>query len=256
MARLKNKVAIITGAAGGMGLSTAQLFFQEGAKVVLTDVQEDLLQKEASAISGGNDVLPIVLDVSSSENWKQVVEKTIEAYGKIDILVNNAGIFTGKGILEAGESDWDKVMSINTTGVFLGMKEVIPHMQKNGGGSIVNISSIGAFIGGRHSDAGDAAYSASKGAVRSVSKHAAKEFGKDNIRVNTIHPGPIYTPIMEKIGITLEAAKETHKNAVVLPQAVGGPEDIGYGVLYLASDESKFVTGEELIIDGGVVATR
>ncbi|WP_456307201.1 SDR family oxidoreductase [Myroides odoratimimus] len=104
--------------------------------------------------------------------------------------------------------------------------------------------------------AGDAAYSASKGAVRSVSKHAAKEFGKDNIRVNTIHPGPIYTPIMEKIGITLEAAKETHKNAVVLPQAVGGPEDIGYGVLYLASDESKFVTGEELIIDGGIVATR
>ncbi|KQT20863.1 short-chain dehydrogenase [Chryseobacterium sp. Leaf404] len=256
MARLENKVAIITGAAGGMGLSTAKLFFQEGAKVVMTDVQEDLLTKEANAISEGNNVLPIVLDVSSSENWKQVVEKTMETYGKIDILVNNAGIHIAKGILEADISDWDKVMSINTTGVFLGMKEVIPHMQNNGGGSIVNISSIGAFAGGDHSDAGGAAYSASKGAVRSLSKHVAKYFGKDNIRVNSIHPGPIYTPIMEKVGITIEASKETHKNVVVLPQIVGGPEDIGYGVLYLASDESKFVTGEELIIDGGIVATR
>jgi len=256
MARLENKVAIITGAAGGMGLSTAKLFFQEGAKVVMTDVQEDLLKKEASVISEGNDVLPIVLDVSSSESWKMVVEKTIETFGKVDILVNNAGIHIAKGILDAEVGDWDKVMSINTTGVFLGMKEVIPYMQKNNGGSVVNISSIAAIVGGDQADGGGAAYSASKGAVRSLSKHVAKNFAKDNIRVNTIHPGPVFTPIMEKSGVTLEVAKEAYKNTVALPQAVGEPEDIAYGVLYLASDESKFVTGEELIIDGGVVATR
>lgn len=248
MERLKNKVAIITGAAGGMGLATAQLFAQESAKVVATDVQLEVIEEEMSKIKG--DVLALKLDVSSKENWKKVVEKTIEKYGKIDILVNNAGIHIAKGILEAEIEDWNKVMAINTTGVFLGMKEVIPHMQNNAKGSIINISSIAAIIGGM-GDGGGAAYSASKGAVRSLTKHAAQNFAKDQIRVNSIHPGGIYTPMMEKMGITREQASSTYKDYTPIPPHVGDPNDIAYGVLYLASDESKYVTGEELIIDGG-----
>lgn len=248
MKRLENKVAIITGAAGGMGLATAKLFAQEGAKVVGADVQLELLEKEFKTIDG--EVLALKLDVSAAEDWKKVVDKTIEKYGKLDILVNNAGIHIAKGILETEDKDWDKVMDINITGVFYGMKEAIPHMQKNGKGSIVNISSIAAIVGG-NSDGGGAAYSASKGAVRSITKHAAQNFAKDNIRVNSIHPGSVFTPLMEKSGLTLEKASEVYKDLTSLPPHVGQPDDIGYGVLYLASDESKFVTGEELIIDGG-----
>jgi NAD(P)-dependent dehydrogenase (short-subunit alcohol dehydrogenase family) len=255
MSRLLGKVAIITGAAGGMGLGDAQLFAKEGAKVVAADLQFDLLQKEVKAINeSGGDALAIELDVSSPEGWKRVVNKTIEKYGKVDILVNNAGIHVAKGILEAEIDDWNKLMAINTTSVFLGMKEVIPHMQKNGGGSIINISSIAAMVGGA-ADGGGAAYSASKGAVRSLTKHAAQNFAKDKIRVNSIHPGAIYTPMMVKAGIlTYEAAQETFKNNFPLPPYAGEPKDIAYGVLYLASDESRYVTGEELVIDGGFLS--
>ncbi|MCE5208853.1 MAG: glucose 1-dehydrogenase [Chloroflexi bacterium] len=253
MFRLSGKVAIITGAAGGMGLASAKLFAKEGAKVVATDIQFDLLQKEVNAINkSGGDVLALELDVTSPEGWKSVVEKTIKKYGKVDILVNNAGIHIAKGILEAAVDDWNKVIAINTTSVFLGMKEVIPHMQKNGGGSIINISSIAALVGGA-SDGGGAAYSASKGAVRSLTKHAAQNFAKDKIRVNSIHPGAIYTPMMEKSGLSREAAIDLLKSDYPLPPHVGEADDIAYGVLYLASDESRFVTGEELVIDGGFV---
>jgi len=252
--RFSGKVAIVTGAAGGIGLACAQLMVKAGAKVTATDVQLELLQKEVSAIkdSGGEDIIAMELDVRSPESWKAVVDKTIQKFGKIDILVNNAGIHIAKGILESEVEDWDKVMAINTTGVFLGMKSVIPYMQKNGQGSIINISSIAALVGGA-SDGGGAAYSASKGAVRSLTKHAAQNFAKDKIRVNSIHPGAIYTPLMEKTGISHEGAVEHFKNDYPLPPHVGAPEDIAYGVLYLASDESRFVTGEELVIDGGFV---
>ncbi|WP_337100646.1 SDR family NAD(P)-dependent oxidoreductase [Paenibacillus sp. YIM B09110] len=251
MGRLLGKVAIITGAAGGMGLADAQLFAKEGAKVVATDVQFELLQQGVDAINAnGGDAVAVKLDVSSPEGWKQVVDLTVEKYGKIDILVNNAGIHIAKTILEADIDDWNKVMAINTTGVFLGMKSVIPEMQKNGKGSIVNISSIAAIVGGENADGNGAAYSASKGAVRSLTKHAAQSFAKDNIRVNSIHPGPIKTPIM---GEFAKIAGDIYKNAVPLPPHAGDPEDIAYGVLYLASDESKFVTGEELVIDGGAI---
>jgi len=253
MSRLSGKVAIVTGAAGGIGLASAEQMAKEGAKVVATDVQFDLLQKGVNAINkSGGDAIALKLDVTSPKEWKAVVDKTIEKYGKVDILVNNAGIHVAKGILQEDLEGWNKVIAINATGVFLGMKAVIPHMQENGMGSIINISSIAALVGGA-GDGGGAAYSASKGAVRSITKHAAQNFAKDKIRVNSIHPGPIYTPMMENLGYTKEAAVRDLKDASPLPPHVGDPIDIAYGVVYLASDESRYVTGEELVIDGGFV---
>lgn len=167
------------------------------------------------------------------------------------MLVNNAGIHMAKGILDAELDDWNKVMAINSTGVWLGMKTVIPYMQKNGGGSIINTSSIAAIVGGI-ADAEGAAYSASKGAVRALTKHVAQWFGKDNIRVNSVHPGPIYTGIAEKAGInSREEMGSNYEGKVTLPPYAGLPEDIANAYLYLASDESKFVTGLELVVDGG-----
>lgn len=252
MKRLENKVAIITGAASGMGLAGAQLFAQEGAKVVATDVVFDVLEKEvAQIVKDGGDVIALRLDVSSEESWKDIIDKTIQRYGKIDILVNNAGIHVPKGILEETLDGWNKLMSINCTGVWLGMKMVIPHMQKNGKGSIINCSSVAGIIGG-DADGHGAAYSASKGAVRSMSKHAAQHFAKDNIRVNSVHPGAIFTGMTRGLGIqSLEAMAQYDNGNTPLPPHTGEPMDIAYGYLYLASDESKFVTGEELVIDGG-----
>lgn len=254
MGRLQDKVAIITGAASGMGLSGAQLFAKEGAKVVMTDVTVDVLEKEAAAITdAGGQVLAIKHDVTSADAWTEVVERTIAEFGRIDVLVNNAGVHKPLGVLETTEEDWDFIMNINAKGVWLGVRAVVPHLQAAGGGSIINVSSIAAFLGGLGSDGGGMAYSASKGAVRSVSKHMAHAFAADSIRVNTIHPGPIYTGLAKAINITKEQMGEIYGAGTPLPPHVGDPEDIGYAMVYLASDESKFVTGEELVIDGGSI---
>jgi NAD(P)-dependent dehydrogenase (short-subunit alcohol dehydrogenase family) len=252
MDRLADKVAIITGAASGMGLSGAQLFAREGAKVVMADISLEALEQEATVINeSGGTVLAVPLDVSKADAWDQVVDKTLAEFGRIDVLVNNAGVHKPLGVLETAEDDWDFVMNINAKSVWMGAKAVIPHMQAAGGGSIVNVSSIAAFKSGLRADGGGMAYSASKGAVRSVTKHIARTFATDNIRANTIHPGPIYTGMSKASGLTKEQKSEANKSAVPLPPHIGDPEDIGYGMLYLASDESKFVTGEELVIDGG-----
>lgn len=252
MDRLKGKVVIITGAASGMGLAGAQLFAKEGAKVVATDVVVDVLEEKVNEIvANGGDALAIQLDVSQPDSWHTVIEKTLEKYGKVDVLVNNAGIHIPKGILEAELDDWNKVMSINTTGVWLGMKAVIPHMQKNGGGSIVNTSSIAAITGG-FGDGHGAAYSASKGAVRALTKHAAQWFGESNIRVNSVHPGAIFTGMVEKTGIKTQEEMGTHyEGRSALKPYAGEALDIANAYLYLASDESKYVTGLELVVDGG-----
>lgn len=232
-----------------MGLAGAQLFAAEGAKVIATDVVVDVLKTEVAAIAdAGGDILALELDVAAPESWATVIDTTLKTYGKIDILVNNAGVHLAKGILDTEHEEWDRVMAINTTGVWLGMKAVIPHMQEIGGGSIVNCSSIAALIGGE-ADGHGAAYSASKGAVRSLTKHGAQWFAKDNIRVNSVHPGAVFTGMAQAAG--LKTREEMANPNTPLAPGVGEPMDIAYGYLYLASDESKFVTGEELVIDGG-----
>ncbi|WEG12212.1 glucose 1-dehydrogenase [Pullulanibacillus sp. KACC 23026] len=245
MNRLHGKVVIITGAAGGQGSAEARVFAQEGAKLVLTDVAEEGLKRVAAGVKNhGGDVLTIVHDVSSEEGWKTVIEQTVERFGAVHALINNAGIITREGIEETTLEMWEKIQSVNSRGIFLGIKYVTPEMRKSGGGSIVNISSIWGIVG----SGGSAAYHASKGAVRLLTKTAAVEYAKDRIRVNTIHPGVIKTPMLA-----------TNKNVEKLKEQtpwprLGRAEDIVYGALYLASDESTFVTGTELIIDGGYTA--
>jgi NAD(P)-dependent dehydrogenase (short-subunit alcohol dehydrogenase family) len=249
MSRLNGKVAIITGAASGIGLAALQIFAAEGAQVVATDISEEALRQVVDEITAqGGKAIAHTLDVSSPTDWKRVVDDVLAQWETIDILVNNAGIPATKGVLDAELDDWNKVLAINITGTWLGMKSVIPTMQAAGHGSIVNVSSIAGIIGGV-ADGGGAAYSASKGAVRSLTKHAAQWFAKDSIRVNSVHPGPIDTGMTRAFGLTKESL--ANADTVPLPPHAGEASDIAYGMLYLASDEAKFVTGEELIIDGG-----
>jgi len=250
MGRLDGKVAIITGAASGQGALETEMFANEGAKVVATDVQEDLLKKVVDKVNKeGGDAIAIKLDVTSETEWQEVINKTVETYGTLNILVNNAGVFIPGTAEEATLETWNKVMNINAAGTFLGIKYAIPEMRKAGGGSIVNISSISGILG-----FGAAAYNASKGAIRTLTKNVAADYAKDNIRVNSIHPGVIVTP-MAKPMLDVQETKKSLEDMTPLPR-LGEPKDIAYGALYLASDETSFMTGSELIIDGGVVACK
>ncbi|MCR8641311.1 SDR family oxidoreductase [Paenibacillus sp. N1-5-1-14] len=246
MGRLANKVAIITGSAGGQGKAEALLFAQEGAKVVVTDVQEGKVQEVVAEIkANGGEAIGFYQNVASEENWVQIVKDTVEAFGKIDILVNNAGITSQYPLTDAPLDHWNKVMEINLNGTFLGMKHVVPVMSQNGGGSIINISSIAGLTG----SSGASAYTASKGAVRMLSKAAAIDLAKQNIRVNSVHPGYIETPMTAGF-FADENMLNWFKALTPLPY-LGKSEDVAAGVLFLASDESRFVTGIELPIDGG-----
>lgn len=248
MGRLENKVAIITGAASGMGLAAVEVFTREGAKVVATDIAFDELKKVTAAIDG--DILCVNLDVTSEEQWKNVVAETKEKFGKIDILINNAGVSFHNTLLDETLEGWNRTINLNLNSVFLGLQAVIPSMQENGGGSIVNCVSLAAIIGS--ADNGAAAYAAAKGGVRALSKHASVNFAKDNIRVNSIYPGAILTGAAQRHGVTDRAVLgKAFEGIIPLPPFAGEALDIANGYLYLASDESKFVTGEELIIDGG-----
>ncbi|WP_042346920.1 SDR family NAD(P)-dependent oxidoreductase [Bacillus massiliigorillae] len=249
MGRLDQKVAIITGAGGGQGKAEALLFAQEGAKVIVTDVQEVKVKEVVDEINAnGGDAIGFFHDVSLEDNWIQVVKDGVEKYGKIDILVNNAGIATETKLIDSTIEEWNKVLAINLTGTFLGMKHVIPLMIENGGGSIINISSIAGLTGG----SGASSYTASKGAVRLLTKATAIDYAKQNIRVNSVHPGYIETPMTEEM-FKDEQMTSWFRANTPLPR-LGKPLDIAYGVLYLASDESNFVTGIELPIEGGYSA--
>ena len=247
MDRLDGKVAIITGASSGMGAAEARLLAREGAKVVLADIQDG--PGEALAGEIGDDARYMRLDVTLEVDWERVVAATVSLYGKLDVLVNNAGIGGEPGRLEDHtEVGWDRVIAVNATGVFLGTKQAIPAMREAGGGSIINISSIYGLVGA----AGGAAYSASKGAVRIFSKSAAIQYAKEGIRVNSLHPGFIDTPQSAAIVHDPEGRAELLRRTPA--GRIGTPEDIAWGVLYLASDESSYVTGTELVMDGGVTA--
>ncbi|MCH1642016.1 glucose 1-dehydrogenase [Paenibacillus timonensis] len=249
MGRLDHKVAIITGAAGGMGKADALLFAKEGAKVVITDIQDEKIQAVAKEITDqGGVAVALTQDVTSEQDWARVTETALTQFGKIDILVNNAGISSATPFLETDLELWNKVMNINVTSVFLGQKYVIPHMINGGGGSIINISSIAGLTGG----SGTGPYTASKGAVRLLTKATAVDYAKHNIRANSIHPGYIETPMTKDL-MADENMRNWFLSQTPIPR-LGQAEDIAKGVLFLASDESSYITGIELPIDGGYSA--
>jgi len=249
MARLQNKVAIITGAGSGMGREEALLFAREGAKVVATDINESNVAEVVEEIrAAGGEALALKHNVASEEDWTRVVSETIAAYGRVDALVNNAGISLAVPMLDLTTAQWDKVMDINLKSVFLGMKSVVPHMIENKGGSIVNISSIAGLTGG----SGAGPYTASKGAVRLLSKAAAIDYAKSNVRVNSVHPGYIETPMTTDL-FANEQMMQWFLAQTPLPR-LGKPNDVAEAVLFLASDASAFITGIELPVDGGYSA--
>lgn len=251
MSRLHNKVAIVTGAAGGMGESIARLFAKEGAQVLATDIQfEKMNAWVQEARKHGLSVECTRHDVTSESEWQKVVENAIHLYGKIDILVNNAGVYQPLETTEATSLErWNQILAINLTSAFLGAKAALPHLKKSGKSAIVNISSIAGMVGGN-----GAAYSASKAAMRLLTKDQAIEFASFNIRVNSIHPGGVLTPMTEHLFPADPLERSAMMKAMCPLGRIGEAIEIAYGALYLASDESSYVTGEELVIDGGMTA--
>ena len=246
--RLQGKVALISGAARGMGAVEARMFATEGAAVVLADVLDEQGEQVAQEIrESGGDALYVHLDVTEAAAWQAGVAAATERFGKLDVLVNNAGIVRTELVIDTTERIWEDVMSVNAKGVFLGTKAAIPAMRAAGGGSIINISSIAGLVGTNLS----AAYHASKGAVRIFTKAAAIQYAPYNIRVNSVHPGMIDTDMVDTPGV---GDVFEQRVAATPMRRIGRPEEIAYGVLYLASDESSFVTGSELVIDGGRTA--
>ena len=249
--RLRGKVVMITGAARGMGECEARLCAAEGAGLVLGDILEEPLNALAAELkAAGHEVVALRQDVTQESDWASLVAVARERFGRLDVLVNNAGILDTSGVEKSTLDGWNRVIAVNQTGVWLGMKAVLPLMKESGGGSIVNKSSIYGIVG----SGGSAAYHASKGAVRILTKTAALEMAVHGIRVNSVHPGFIETPMIEQ---TLPELNEPMLDLIsqqVPLGRIGQPEDIALGVLYLASDESSYVTGTELIIDGGVTA--
>ncbi len=250
MARLEGKVALISGGARGQGAVEARMFAEEGASVVIGDILDDQgRQTEAELQELGYNVTYVHLDVTSESDWEAAVQAAVDTYGKLDVLLNNAGILIRKNIEETTEDDWDRIFAVNAKGVFLGTKAAIPAMRDAGGGSIINISSTAGLVG---SPNGSASYTATKGAVRLFTKSTAIQHAREGIRCNSIHPGPIET---DMIADTLNDPANMALRMQRLPLGrVGKPSEIAYGAIYLASDESSFVTGSEVVIDGGTTA--
>jgi 3(or 17)beta-hydroxysteroid dehydrogenase len=251
MGRVEGKVAIVTGAASGMGRADAELLAEEGAKVVVADLNESDGQAVAGGI--GENALFMKLDVTDEVNWQRVIVATVEQWGRLDILVNNAGIIALGNITETTLDSWRMVNAVNSDGVFLGCKHAIPAMAKSGGGSIINMSSVAAI----HGQSFVAAYTASKGAVRALTKSVAmycKE-QKNGIRCNSIHPDGVATPMVVKVVTGKDGATQEQIDKIRDAANMCEPRDIANLVLYLASDESRFVTGAEMLIDNAATIT-
>ncbi|RMX04142.1 glucose 1-dehydrogenase [Corticibacter populi] len=253
MGRVSGKVALVTGAALGIGKATAELLAREGAKVVVTDLKEAEGQAVVKAITDqGGEAIFVKHNAADEAEWQQAIDAAFKAFGKLNIVVNNAGIALAKNVEETSLAEWRHLQSINLDGVFIGTKLGIEALKKSGGGSIVNLSSIEGLIG----DPDLAAYNASKGGVRIFTKSAALHVAREgyNIRINSVHPGYIWTPLVQELAEDENNPK--YKRLVSLHPIgrLGEADDIAYGILYLASDESKFTTGSELVIDGGYTA--
>jgi 3alpha(or 20beta)-hydroxysteroid dehydrogenase len=248
MGRLDGKVALISGGARGQGACEAQLFVAEGARVVIGDVLHEEGEKVANELGDAAVYLP--LDVTSFEQWKTAVDFATEHFGHLDVLVNNAGLLHSGTIESTSEEDFMRIVAVNQLGAFLGMKAVIGAMRDAGGGSIVNISSVAGMQG----VAGVVSYASTKWALRGMTKVAALELGRDGIRVNSVHPGGVDTPMVADPSMDEKSRAEAYGSAPI--PRIGQPEEIARLVLFLASDESSFSTGSEFIADGGVSAGR
>ncbi len=248
--RLAGKVALITGGASGMGQSEAMIFGREGAKVVVGDLLETEGRQVVDKIAGaGGQARFVKLDVTREAEWQEAVKIAVASFGKLDVLVNNAGISGTFDPDTLSTSAWDTLLGVNARGVFLGMKHAVPAMQRAGGGSIVNISSISGIVG---QDKIHMGYNASKGAVRAMTKSAAVQFAKDGIRVNSVHPGIM--PPMRTSKLSGDPAWREKTLRFVPMKREGRVEEVAYAVLFLASDEASYITGAELAVDGGYLA--
>ncbi|MFJ9312612.1 SDR family NAD(P)-dependent oxidoreductase [Pimelobacter simplex] len=240
MDRLKDKVAVVTGGAVGIGLATARLFAEEGATVVVADLEKPDQEVDGPALEYAE------LDVTDETAWQRVVDEVVARHGRVDVLVNNAGVIDYAAIDAVTPEAWERVVGVDQTGVFLGMRAVLGPMLAQGAGSIINLSSAWGVVGSE----GVAAYQAAKGGVRGLTRNGAVTYARDGVRVNTVIPGWVTTPLTD--------AQPAEKNAEVIaltPLGFGAePRDIAWGCVYLASDESRFVTGSELVIDGGLLA--
>lgn len=249
MNRLEGKVAVITGCSHGMGLRAAQLFADEGAKVLATSWNMENLEKNLAGYS--ENIVLFQLDVREEDQWASAAAKAEELWGKIDILVNNAGLSAKCDLLKETLEGWEAGLRMNLTSQFLGIKTVIPYMQKNGKGSIINCSSLTALKGSM--DAGAPAYCSAKAGLRALTRHVAYNYAKDNIRCNIVYPGSVYTNAVAKYGVSFEqmAASPFATKFHPLPPYLGEADDMAYAYLYLASDEAKWITGVDFPVDGG-----
>ncbi|HUN38704.1 MAG TPA: glucose 1-dehydrogenase [Acetobacteraceae bacterium] len=248
--RLQDKIAIVSGAASGMGAATARRFAKEGAMVVIADMLDEEGRQVAADITRNNGAAEFMhLDVTDEASWRQVVSATVAQHGRLDILVNNAGI-SGSAVTDMLDTDaWDRLMAVNSRGVFLGTKYAVLEMKKTGGGAIVNLSSISGNTGQTMTHMG---YNASKGAVRTLTKSTAVQFGKDGIRANSVHPGLM--PPMRTSGATADPAVRAKMLQAVPLRRAGEVDEVASAVLFLASDEASYITGAELYVDGGYLA--
>ncbi len=247
--RMTGKVALVSGAARGMGAAEAQLLAREGARVVVADVLDAEGQGVCDAINaeiGDRRASYVHLDVSQASDWERAISTAEREFGTLNVLVNNAAIHNGAGLEETSEELWDRVVAVNQKGVWLGMKTALPAMRRAGGGAIVNFSSVHGLVG----SPGSTAYQGTKGAVRLLSKQAAIQYASENVRVNSVHPGLIFTPMIEAV-----PREGIDAMIQVIPMQRGGtPAEVAWLVLFLASDESSYITGAEFVIDGGFTA--
>ncbi|WP_433234731.1 SDR family NAD(P)-dependent oxidoreductase [Actinomadura nitritigenes] len=247
--RLAGRVALITGATGGIGTATAELFAREGARLVITDIAEAPLRDLARRVRArGAEVVETRLDVSSAREWDEAIALVRDRFGTLDVLVNLAGIVDWPGIEDTREDAWDRVIDVNQKGTWLGMKAAMPLLRESGNASVVNTSSVLGLVG----SGAAAAYQASKGAVRLLSKTAAVEYARQGVRVNSVHPGVVATPMIQDV---LDEQGDRQPDIRRTPmRRAGRADEIAPAFLFLASDDSSFVTGSELVVDGGLTA--